>query len=171
MSSDPDCTGSFGTPSDDDDQGITRAVAEQILTDLLQRGSGSAGELLPTELVSQILSLIQQGVASAKHEATSITDDTTPGLEGMGWALWEAVDVLSREDKRHHDALIAFINASSRFCTRSRGPSGAVPCRTPISSSAPRFESPCKELGRAMHLTSSGGGSTACATIAASWHG
>lgn len=71
---------------------------------------GSAGKLPSEELALRILSLIQQWVASAKDEAKS-DDNDTPGVETMGWMLWGMVDSLAREDVRHHDALVGFINA------------------------------------------------------------
>ncbi|KAG0617392.1 hypothetical protein M758_5G186800 [Ceratodon purpureus] len=79
---------------------------------LLRRGVAS--ELSASEVASQVLGVIQEWVAFKAQNPDEFGPQfvkDTPGVESMGWELWDAVDRLAREDERHHDALISFINA------------------------------------------------------------
>jgi hypothetical protein len=103
------------SPNADPTEGYRSSFGEVVLErmeGLLRRAIAS--EIPVSEAASQVLSLIQEWVAfkvqNPDQHPPSFENDT-PGAESMGWELWDAVDKLAREDERHHDALISFINA------------------------------------------------------------
>jgi hypothetical protein len=104
------------SPNADPTEGYWSSFGEELLErmeGLLRRAS--ACEIPVSEAASQVLSLVQEWVAfkvqNPEHEDPPSLENDTPGTEAMGWELWNAVDKLAREDERHHDALISFINA------------------------------------------------------------
>ena len=102
----------MSSDSDNEQEPVGKNHSDQygeMFRNILQRGIN--GELPPSELASQILTLITERVASADPKGKISTDGDTPGLEETGWTLWGTVDVLAREDVSHHDLLIDFINA------------------------------------------------------------
>lgn len=104
------------SPNADPTEGYWNSFGELLLErmeGLLRRASVS--EIPVSEAASQVLSLIQEWVAfkvqNPDHEYPPSFENDTPGVDAMVWELWAAVDKLAREDERHHDALISFINA------------------------------------------------------------
>lgn len=107
---------SYGLSPTTHDEGIAiyDAAMERVksLNGLLRRAVVDS-ELPLSELAPQVMSVIQQRVVAsvpADPLYETMANDT-PGVGDMAWPLWGVVDELAREDERHHDALIAFINA------------------------------------------------------------